>query len=175
VTERLTGHPEGWPAVARVPEATGGSFRRMPGGPNDPSPDRLQDAERVLAVSSPGLLDLVRSYSMRLAVADREGSDLGAALAGVEELSQIDLEPPTASMSALARRVKMLVKKLIGWYLRYFGRQINAFGESVVHLGSVLAERSERLEGRVERVESTVSELAGRVERLEGGGRTPGP
>ena len=106
----------------------------------------------------------------RLAVIDRDDGDLGATIAGVEELSRIDLDAPSASMRPLARYVKEAVKKLTGWYLGYFGRQINAFGEAVVHLGSVLAERSDRLDTRVGRVESTVSDLADRVERLESDG-----
>ena len=139
----------------------------MPVGTYDPDPGRLEEAERSLAESSPGLVSLVRSYSARLAVIDRDDGDLGAAIAGVEELSRIDLDAPSASMRPLAHYVKEAVKKLTGWYLGYFGRQINAFGEAVVHLGSVLAERSDRLDTRVGKVESTVADLADRVERLE--------
>ena len=120
---------------------------------------------------APGYLAHVRSAAARLAVSDREPSDIRAALLYVGDTATIDVDIPTASRRPEARYLKSAIKRLIGWYLRYVGQQVTAFGQAVTHLGTTVADRTEAVEARTADLESRVADLAGRVDRLERGGR----
>src|ERR1700677_1613725 len=88
---------------------------------------RLAAAEARLAITAPGFLERVREAAHRLAVRDTDRTDVQATLSAIDDLASIDLEVPTISRIPLARLVKKAVKELVGWYLRYFGRQLTAF------------------------------------------------
>jgi hypothetical protein len=79
--------------------------------------------------------------------------DLRRALAGIERSARIDVDVPTASRLPLARWVKALVKRTVGWYLNFLGQRITIFGRAVVALGAALTDRVESLEDRVEALE----------------------
>jgi hypothetical protein len=129
--------------------------------------DRLLAAEARLAVISPGFLTRVRDAAGRLAVRDLDGTDTGAAVEAVGELAVIDLDVPTESRIPAARLVKRTIKRLVAWYLDYFGRQVSAFGQAVANLGLALADRTQRLEAASTALRADIDRLAERVERLE--------
>lgn len=123
-------------------------------------------------MTAPGYLDRVRQAAKRLALREADSTDARAVLAAVEDLSEIDLDPPTASRLPLVPIVKKAVKRLVGWYLQYFGRQLSAFGQAVTNLGGMLLDRTDRLEGVAGALQADVARLAERVDDLER--RSPG-
>lgn len=135
-----------------------------------PPPERLASAEARLGAIAPGYLARIRDVAGRLAVRDPHGDDARAALDALDELAVIDVDAPTASRVRAARLVKEAVKRLVAWYLRYFGRQLTAFGQGVSNVGAILIDRTERLEGATSDLEAKVAHLAERVDRLEQGG-----
>lgn len=141
----------------------------MPSGTGDPSASVLEAAEARLAEAAPGYLNTVRDAANRLGVRDA-GTDARAAAVAVEELSLIDLDVPTGSRIPIARYAKAVIKKLVAWYLGYFGRQVTAFGQAVANLGSMLVDRTERLETDGNALSSRVDQLEARVDSLERSG-----
>jgi hypothetical protein len=135
---------------------------------------RLEAAEARLAAIAPGFLDRVRQVADRLALRDADANDARAALVAVDDLAVIDIDAPTVSRLPLVPVVKKAVKRLIAWYLFYFGRQLAAFGQAVSHLGGILVDRTERLEEVTASLQADVARLADRVTQLEerGPGRT---
>jgi ubiquinone biosynthesis protein UbiJ len=109
----------------------------------------------------------VREAAGRLAVRDLDGTDTGAAIEAVGELAVIDLDVPTQSRVPAARLLKRAVKRLVAWYLDYFGRQVSALGQAVANLGLALVDRTQRLEAASAALRADVDRLADRVERLE--------
>jgi len=142
----------------------------MPVETGGPLAGRLAAAEARLARTAPGFLDRVREAANRLAVRDTTADDLQAAMSAIDELAIIDLDVPTASRIPIAGFVKKAVKRLVGWYLGYFGRQLTAFGQAVINLGSILVERTDRLQSEAGRLRADLARLTERVERLEDGG-----
>jgi hypothetical protein len=136
----------------------------------DSSVSPLAKAEARLASIAPGYLDQVRRAAGRLALRDVDTTDARAALVAVDDLAVIDLDVPTGSRLPLVPIVKKAVKRLVGWYLSYFGRQLLAFGQSVTHLGGILIDRTEHLEGVAGSLQADVVRLSDRVTRLEQGG-----
>lgn len=134
---------------------------------------RLTAAEARLATIAPGFLDRVRQVADRLSLRDVDGTDARAALVAVDDLAVIDLDAPTGSRLPMVPVVKKLVKKLIAWYLFYFGRQLMAFGQAMTHLAGILIDRIERVEGATVKLQVEVDELSARVERLERDGSDP--
>jgi hypothetical protein len=134
-----------------------------PLAPEPSYPIDLAAEEIRLESVAPGYLLRVRAATDRLS----QRASAVAALAAVEELSEIDLDAPTTSRYALVQRVKAGVKKLVWWYLRYIGEQTAAFGQAVTHLGQLILDRTERQEDRTAQLERKVAALGERVRTLE--------
>jgi hypothetical protein len=135
---------------------------------------RLAAAEQQLAEQSPGYLDRVRRAAAGLGVADPEADDARAALDAVDHFAVVDLDVPTGSRFPLAHLLKLLIKKLISWYLGYIGRQLTTFGQAVTNLADILVDQTESLSRANAALRSDVTELAERVERLEKAKRSKG-
>jgi hypothetical protein len=142
----------------------------MPPGTADPSPETLREAESKLASTAPGYLAQVREATSHLAVRDLDGDDASAAIGAVEELADIDLDVPTASRIPAARLLKRMLKRMVGWYLGYFARQIEALGQAIANLGAILLDRTEKLDQANSSLRADLARLAERVDRLERGG-----
>ena len=135
------------------------------------TPERVLEAEQRLAEIDPGYLTRARNAAARLGLRPGTTTSVQAAFEAIEELSVIDLDVPTASRIPAARTLKKVVKRLVGWYLGYFGRQVSAFGQAVANMGGLLLERTEQVESDTAALKAEVAQLAERVERLE---RHPG-
>jgi hypothetical protein len=122
-------------------------------------------AERLEAIA-PGYLAQVRRAAGRLGVRNTTGGDLDGLLDDVADQTHIDAEVPTASRRREVRLVKVAVKRLTGWYLRYLAQQVTALGESVSRLGRELAARSDALEIKAQDLDETVTALTGVVDGL---------
>jgi hypothetical protein len=131
---------------------------------SDPAPATVAEAEERLGRVAPGYLDLVRRAASDLAVVDPEADDARAAMDAVDHFADLDIDVPTASRFPLVGLLKRAIKRLIGWYLGYFGRQLTTFALAVTNLADILVERDEERSGELAR-------LAQRVERLERDGQ----
>lgn len=127
----------------------------------------LAVAEARLATIAPGFLDQVRQAAGRIAARTLAGSDARASLSAIEDLAVLDLDVPTGSRLPLMPIVKKAVKRLIAWYLSYFGRQVSAFGQAVTEFGGLLLDRTERLEDVTGALQTDVARLTDRVADLE--------
>lgn len=113
---------------------------------------------------SPGFpserLARIRTAAARLAPDQARAGDLRQAALLLERQAVLDLEVPTASTVPGAGLVKLVLKKLMIWYLRFLGHQITSLGQATARFGLAVA-------ARVDRVEADVEVLQERVSRLE--------
>lgn len=131
------------------------------------SADRMLAAEQRLAEIAPGYLEQVRQAARAMAVDDPGAEDARAALDAVDHFSAIDIDVPTGSRFPLAAVLKLAIKKLIGWYLGFFGRQLTVFGQAVSNLADILVERDERRAQEVAGLKSELERLSDRIDQLE--------
>jgi hypothetical protein len=106
------------------------------------------EAERLAA--EPGFpadyLARVRTAAARLAVTEGVKDDVRSAALLLEQQAVIDVEAPVASRTLPQRLVKQVVRKLVGWYVRFLGHQVGIFGQATARFALVVAERLDRME-----------------------------
>jgi cell division protein FtsB len=75
------------------------------------------------------------------------------------------------------RLVKQMVRKLIGWYVRFLGHQVGILGQATGRFALAAAERLERLEATQsaerEAMAAQIAALEARVAELEARTSTP--
>ena len=84
-------------------------------------------------------------FSRFAPAATREG-DFQEELSRAEQLAFVDYLVPTESTKPGVAFFKKLVRRLIGWYLRYVVQQVSSFGHAVTRTLGQLGERVETLE-----------------------------
>ena len=136
------------------PASAGGG---VPGAP-DPRLPRPEDQRYVAEV---------RAAMGRLSARTAEGGDPEAALALVEHAAAVDVDAPVASAAPAGRYVKVGIKRVAGWYLRYLGEQVADLGKATAELGAALVERTDRLEDANAATMAELAALRARVEDLE--------
>jgi hypothetical protein len=118
-----------------------------------------------------GYVARVRTAAGALALSDSVADDLRGAVLLLESHAVVDAEVPVTASSLPARLVKRLVKRLIGWYLRFLGHQVSALGQASARFGLAVADRLDRVEAeQVEArraLEAEVAALRARVAELE--------
>jgi hypothetical protein len=106
-----------------------------------------------------------------LSATEGASDDVRFAALSLQRQAGVDLEPPLGARSWPQRLGKRLVRRLVGWYVRFLGQQISALGQAAARLGLAVAQRSEALQAQVAgdraAVEGRLDELAARLERLE--------
>ena len=131
------------------------------------------EAERLAAEPGfpSGYLARVRSAADRLAVTEGVQEDVRSAALLLEQQAVIDVEAPVASRTLPQRLVKQVVRKLVGWYLRFLGHQVGILGQATARFALVVAERLDRLEASqtAERaaMAAEIAALQARVAELE--------
>ncbi len=131
------------------------------------------EAER-LAVE-PGFpaayLTRVRAAAARMAVTEGVQDDVRIAALLLEQQAVIDVEVPVASRTLPQRLVKQVVRKLVGWYVRFLGHQVGILGQATARFALVVAERLDRIEAAQaaerEAMAADVAALKARVADLE--------
>ena len=131
------------------------------------------EADRLAA--EPGFpaeyLARVRVATARLAVGDGDGDDVRGAALLLEQQALIEVDAPVASRTWAQRQVKQLVRKLVGFYLRFLGHQMAVLGQATARLGLAVAERLDRMEAEesAERaaMAARIAALEARVAELE--------
>jgi hypothetical protein len=131
------------------------------------------EAER-LAVE-PGFpaayLARVRGAAARLGVTEGVRDDVRSAALLLEQQAVIDVEVPVASRTLPQRLVKQLVRKLVGWYVRFLGHQVGILGQATARFALVVAERLDGMEAAQsaerEAMSAEIAALKARVAELE--------
>jgi hypothetical protein len=131
------------------------------------------EADRLVAESGfpAAYLARVRTAAARLAVTEGVRDDVRSAALLLEQQAVIDVEAPVASRTLPQRLVKQLVRKFVGWYVRFLGHQVGILGQATARLGLVVAERLDRMEAEqsAERavMAAEIAALSARVAELE--------
>ncbi len=126
-------------------------------------------AERV----APGYLAKVRAAAGRLAVGPDRKGDLRAALAALEETATLDVDVPTLSRRPPVRYLKLAVRALTRWYVRYIAQQVTALGHATAGFGSEVADRTDDLDAELSMATARLAALEKRIRRLETGEGRP--
>ena len=141
-------------------------------------PNALADelsAEAARLVAEPGFpaayLARVRTAATRLAVTEGGRDDVRSAALVLEQQAVIDTAVPVASRTPPQRLLKLVIRKLIGWYVRFLGHQVSLMGQAAARFGLVVADRLDRFEAEqgAERAAlvAEIDALKARVAELE--------
>ncbi len=130
-------------------------------------PLKVVDANDDPGRRAPDYVEQVRRAAGRLAMRPVRPGDVPTSLLAVEDAADIDVDVPTRASRPGVRVVKVVMKRLVGWQLRYLGGQLGVLGEAVVRLGHALADRSEMLEEQTAQIHRDVAALDARLARLE--------
>jgi len=116
--------------------------------PNGLAGEVTAEAERLAASADfpAEYLARVRTAAARLAVTEGDRDDVRSAALLLEQQAVIEVEVPVASRTLPQRLVKQVVRKLIGWYVRFLGHQVGILGQATARFALVVAERLDRLE-----------------------------
>lgn len=131
------------------------------------------EAERLAATPTfpAAYVSRVRAAAGRLAVTEGGRDDVRSAALLLEQQAVIDVEAPVASRTLPQRLVKQMVRKLVGWYVRFLGHQVGILGQATGRFALVVAERIDRVEAAqsAERAAMTdrIAALEARVAELE--------
>lgn len=113
----------------------------------------------------------VRTAAARLAVTEGDRDDVRSAALLLEQQAVIEVDVPVAGRALPQRLVKQVVRKLIGWYVRFLGHQVGVLGQAAARLGLTVAERLDRMEAeqKAERevMAAEIARLQARVAELE--------
>jgi hypothetical protein len=131
------------------------------------------EAERLAAEPAfpAGYLARVRTAAARFAVTEGGQDDVRTAALLLEQQAVIDVEGPVASRTLPQRLVKLVVRKLVGWYVRFLGHQVGILGQATARFALIVAERLDRIEAAqsAERaaMAAEIAALQARVAELE--------
>jgi hypothetical protein len=112
-------------------------------------------------------LERIRQATRRLSYREVAPEDPRAALQVLRDVTHFDVEVPTASNRREVEVLKTGVKRLLAWYMRYLGVQLNNFAAATTRLGEMVVERGEKLEAGAGELEARLGALEERVRRLE--------
>lgn len=131
------------------------------------------EAERLAAEPSfpAAYLARVRTAADRLAVTQGDRDDVRSAALLLEQQAVIEVDVPVAGRALPQRLVKRVVRKLIGWYVRFLGHQVGVLGQASARFGLTVAERLDRMEAEQhaerEVMAAEIARLQARVAELE--------
>ena len=115
-----------------------------------------------------------RATAARLGVTEGDRDDVRTAALLLEQQAVIEIDAPIASRALPQRLVKLLVRKLVGWYVRFLGHQVGILGQATARLGLAVAERLDGIEAAqsAERdaMAAEIAALKARVAELEARG-----
>ena len=113
----------------------------------------------------------VRTAAARMSVTEGGRDDVRSAALLLEQQAVVDTEVPVASRTRPQRLLKLVIRKLIGWYVRFLGHQVSLMGQAAARFGLVVADRLDELEAEqsAERaaLAAEVAALSARVAELE--------
>jgi hypothetical protein len=104
-------------------------------------------------------LDRVRVATDRFALRTAASDDIRAAVALLEEQTDIQASAPVDSRNRGISAAKLVVRKTVFFAMNHLAEQMRALGWAAASVGEAAAERIEKLEARVEALEARLAAL----------------
>jgi hypothetical protein len=106
-------------------------------------------------------VDRVHEQSARFALRTAATDDIRAAVALLEEQSNVQALAPVDSRNRGVATAKQVVRKAVFFAVNHLSEQVRALGWAATSVGEAAAERIEQLEARVLELETRLGELSG--------------
>ena len=137
---------------------------------NDESADALPyaDVRAEIAADAPraaqstadaDYLDRVRTTTDRFALRTAASDDIRAAVALLEEQTDVQATAPVDSRNRGVSAAKVVVRKTVFFAMNHLAEQMRALGWAAASVGEAAAERIEKLEARVDALEARLAAL----------------
>lgn len=104
-------------------------------------------------------VDRVRSATDRFTLRTAATDDIRAAIALLEEQTDVHATAPVDSRNRGVSAAKVVVRKTVFFAMNHLAEQVRALGWAAASVGEAAAERIEKLEARVEALESRLAAL----------------
>jgi hypothetical protein len=118
------------------------------------------DATRVEgSAANAEYLDRVRTATDRFALRTAAPDDIRAAVALLEEQTDIQASAPVDSRNRAVSSAKVVVRKTVFFAMNHLAEQVRALGWAAASVGEAAAERIEKLEARVDALEARLAAL----------------
>ena len=104
-------------------------------------------------------LSQVRNEGERFALRTADPGDIRAAIALLEEQTNVHASAPVDSRNRGVSAAKVVVRKAVFFAVNHLAEQMRALGWAAVSVGEAAAERIEQLEARVRELEARVASL----------------
>jgi hypothetical protein len=101
----------------------------------------------------------VRNEGERFALRTADTGDIRAAIALLEEQTNVDASAPVDSRNRGVSAAKVAVRKAVFFAVNHLAEQMRALGWAAASVGEAAAERIEQLEARVRELEARVASL----------------
>ena len=101
----------------------------------------------------------VRTESERFALRTADAGDIRAAIALLEEQTNVHALAPVDSRNRGVSAAKVVVRKAVFFAANHLAEQMRALGWAAASVGEAAAERIEKLEARVRELEARVASL----------------
>lgn len=112
-------------------------------------------------------VQLAARLAGQMAVTDVKPGDLDHAILLIEQTASIDFDIPTISSTPPLRASKVVVKRLVGFSVRFIANQVTLLGNSLVTFGHAVTLRIEQLDEQTAATQATMVDLERRVAALE--------
>ena len=104
-------------------------------------------------------LSQVRNEGEQFALRTADTGDIRAAIALLEEQTNVDASAPVDSRNRGVGAAKVVVRKAVFFAVNHLAEQMRALGWAAASVGEAAAERIEQLEARVRELEARVASL----------------
>lgn len=140
-------------------------------GEHEPAPDvdldvvrsEIEAEARRLRASGEIGADLERELELvfaRFAPVDAVQGDFEAVMVRVDELTQIDLNPPLDTTNPAVALSKRLIRKTIRWYVRWVASQTSGLGHALARATRLLSARLDALESALPPPDGSIARIA---------------
>jgi hypothetical protein len=104
-------------------------------------------------------LDRIRSATDRFTLRTAASDDIRAAVALLEEQTDVHASAPVDSRNRGISAAKVVVRKTVFFAMNHLAEQMRALGWAAASVGEAAAERIEKLEARVDALEARLAAL----------------
>jgi hypothetical protein len=119
-----------------------------------------RDASRVAdSAVHAEYLARVRTATDRFTLRTAASDDIRAALALLEEQTDVQASAPVDSRNRAISSAKVVVRKTVFFAMNHLAEQVRALGWAAASVGEAAAERIEKLEARVDALEARLATL----------------
>jgi hypothetical protein len=118
------------------------------------------DAGRAAGLAAnAAYLDRIRSATDRFTLRTAASDDIRAAVALLEEQTDVHATAPVDSRNRGISAAKVVVRKTVFFAMNHLAEQMRALGWAAASVGEAAAERIEKLEARVDALEGRLAAL----------------